>query len=63
MRRTIGAGGRCRTLKRRYKDHESARRALVNLAKRGPRRGSTLVRCYQCPHCNGWHLTSQEEAS
>jgi hypothetical protein len=49
----------CVTGKVRFKDKESARRALVNLRGRGPRRGKMLARCYECPSCRGWHLTSQ----
>jgi hypothetical protein len=61
MKRIVGRGGRrCRSGKVRYRDHISAARALVILQGRGERRGKTLTRCYPCPSCLGWHLTSQD---
>lgn len=43
--------------------HGSRRQALGQLnAIRAAGRSSTLpVAVYRCRHCNGWHLTSQEQ--
>lgn len=62
MRRTIKRTPktrrrRCVSGKTRYRDHASAVTALRRLA--GSKRQVNVVRCYQCGHCAGWHLTSQ----
>lgn len=45
-------------VKRRYKDEPAANLELANV-KRDPRTPRIPGRFYLCPHCNGWHLTSQ----
>ena len=47
-------GRRCPSGKTRFRDHESAAAAL-----RFGGTGRVPVRCYLCPACKGWHLTSQ----
>ncbi len=46
---------RCPSGKVRYRDHQSAVMVLRNVQGRG----GDLARAYQCPMCQGWHLTSQ----
>jgi hypothetical protein len=46
--------------KRRYRDHQEATRALHHFAVNGTR-DVKPVRAYQCPTCNGWHITSRAE--
>lgn len=46
----------CRTGKMRYRDELDAKIALARV--RWKDRGEK--RCYRCPLCRGWHLTSQE---
>jgi hypothetical protein len=45
---------RCVSAKTRYRDHTSAAAALTKIQ----RKGGDLARCYPCPLCKGWHLTS-----
>ena len=48
--------------KRRFRDELAAKMALADIHrnKRGPeRREKYEQRCYPCPNCRGWHLTSQ----
>lgn len=52
---------RCPTGKVRFSDRESAKRAKAWAQAAGARRGKTIKRYYECPFCQGWHLTSQEE--
>lgn len=61
MRRRVARSKRsaCPTRKVRYRDHESATRALRNVA--GSCRGKIPVRAYRCNLCRGWLLTSQTE--
>ena len=59
MKRLIATGGRCPTRKRRFRDHTSAIRALKLIQGSG----GSLARAYECPLCNGWHLTSQASRS
>lgn len=44
--------------KRRYRTEPEAILELANV-RRDPRTPRIPGRCYLCPHCNGWHLTSQ----
>lgn len=37
-------------------------RETINLLKVKSRRSRRPERAYHCKHCNGWHLTSNEEA-
>ncbi|MGW6729950.1 hypothetical protein ACWF9G_28965 [Nocardia sp. NPDC055029] len=48
---------RCFHGKRRYYTRADAELVLGGIDTRDPRRRE--VRCYQCPACHGWHLTSQ----
>lgn len=48
---------RCFHGKRRYFTRADAELVLGGIDTRDPRRRE--VRCYQCPACHGWHLTSQ----
>lgn len=43
--------------KNRYASRMEAEDAIRSCEEYG-RRG---LRCYKCPHCNGWHLTSKGE--
>lgn len=47
----------CETLKRCYKDEETAKKALKLLIETS--HGKTLIRWYQCNICGYWHHTSQ----
>lgn len=51
-----GKKNRCRTGKRRFRDRTEAAVAL----KRAHGWGRDETRSYQCPFCNGFHLTSQK---
>lgn len=42
--------------KNRYATEAEAREAIAECAAHG-RHG---LRCYRCPYCNGWHLTSKK---
>ena len=57
----MAEGKRCEE-KIRYRTHVGARWALwgiwVDRYLRG-RRHRRERRAYECPHCGGWHLTSQ----
>lgn len=44
--------------KRRYRSEPDAMVELTNV-RRDPRTPRIPGRFYLCPHCNGWHLTSQ----
>ena len=49
--------------KRRYNSAKDAQDDLGNIeryAKRHPNQ-RLPIRAYQCPHCHGWHLTSQHK--
>ena len=61
----IQADGYCSQAgKRRYGSPDRAKEALAAAVARGPgRSGQIEVRYYQCPWCQGYHLTSQPEAS
>ena len=48
----------CRTGKQRYRDRIAALLALTELPDTPKRREQ---RAYRCPHCRGWHLTSQPQ--
>lgn len=41
--------------KQRYHDHEEA----ILSARSYQRKRQTHLRAYECPFCNGWHLTKQ----
>lgn len=60
MKRHIGRskGQRCPSGKVRFRDHLSAVQAATNIAVVSTRE-TVPVRAYRCPHCKGWHLTSQ----
>lgn len=45
--------------KQRYPSGPHARWALQVIRKRGKRGDKKPVRAYLCPHCQGWHLTSE----
>lgn len=44
--------------KTRYNTSAKARAALDGIRRRGSRDEKKPVRVYPCPHCHGWHLTS-----
>lgn len=46
-------------MKRRYRSESEASLELANV-KRDPRTPRIPGRFYLCPHCEGWHLTSQQ---
>lgn len=50
---------RCRTGKRRYTTAVEAVQALQTCEENGRDEKA----CYQCKHCEGYHLTSQDPAS
>ncbi|WP_156910325.1 hypothetical protein [Nocardia mangyaensis] len=56
-RRTRVPTTRCLYGKRRYFTRLDAELVLACLDRRDPARRET--RCYKCPACHGWHLTSQ----
>lgn len=62
MRRRTRANGKCPyTGKVRWKDHESAARAMATIRSENPTGRQLPVRAYQCvPGCRGWHLTHLE---
>ncbi len=43
--------------KNRYSSRSEAERAIASCAEYG----TTGLHCYQCPYCNGWHLTSKPQ--
>lgn len=45
------------TSKNRYASRADAEEAIRSCADYG----TTNLHCYQCPYCNGWHLTSKPE--
>ncbi|WP_327335177.1 hypothetical protein [Streptomyces anulatus] len=48
----------CPTGKQRFRDDFEAKLALLRVTtSNSPRRQEK--RAYHCPHCHGWHLTSQ----
>lgn len=50
----------CRS-KRRFASRGKAEYAVWAIRRTGDRRGDRKPRrAYRCPHCKGWHLTSQE---
>ena len=64
MRRQIATtpnsrGRRCPSGKTRFRDHTSAATALA-VAERRSTRAVVPVRAYECPTCQGWHLTSHD---
>lgn len=45
--------------KTRFHSGGQARKALTGIRKRGSREAEKRPsRAYPCPHCRGWHLTS-----
>jgi hypothetical protein len=48
------------TGKRRYRTMESAEHAFAQIILHG-RAIYRSRRAYECPHCKGWHLTSEEK--
>jgi hypothetical protein len=53
---TIGAA-RALCTKRGYATKREAKRVLAR--QRTVMRGATVRRCYRCPQCGWWHLTSR----
>lgn len=49
----------CPSGKIRYRDQLGARIALSGIRKKRTRRDKNERAAYQCPACNGWHLTSK----
>jgi hypothetical protein len=50
---------RCRG-KRKFQTELDAQLALASIRRQGLRpTGKREQRCYSCPHCGAWHLTSQ----
>lgn len=45
--------------KRRYRSQGQAKRAAAEFSERY----LATYRTYSCPHCRGWHLTTQLEAA
>lgn len=45
-------------IKRRFRDDDAAHAELDRIARDANHR-HIPVRAYECPHCRGWHLTSQ----
>lgn len=43
----------------RYRDRIAALMSLATL-RRQDKAGHAETRAYRCPHCHGWHLTSQD---
>ena len=43
----------------RYPTRAKADHALQLIRRQGARAGKKPTRSYACPHCNGWHLTSE----
>ena len=43
----------------RYPSSGMAEWALQMIRRRGARRTKKPTRTYLCPHCKGWHLTSE----
>jgi hypothetical protein len=66
-RRTRRTWAKCSaTGKVRFRDHDSATKALVEAkisaswnAVRDLPSSRAETRTYRCPHCRGWHLTSR----
>lgn len=46
--------------KRRYHTEDEAL-ALLASVHSNPLTRKVPTRCYECPHCHGWHLTSQSK--
>lgn len=49
---------RCPSGKRRFRDHREAVAALA-VARSSWSSRRRERRCYECPECRGWHLTSR----
>ncbi|MFC5911298.1 hypothetical protein [Streptacidiphilus monticola] len=67
LHRALGLPPRTRAMscgKTWFPDRIAAELALVSIKQRNQARGCATtrakepVRCYACPHCAGWHLTS-----
>jgi hypothetical protein len=43
----------------RYPTGAVAKAALRTIRRKGDRAGKKPTRVYACPHCHGWHLTSE----
>lgn len=62
MRRVVARSAKkraCKSGKVRFRDHQSATRALRTARARSSRE-VVPQRAYECPMCKGWHLTSEE---
>lgn len=59
MRHKIGKDKNCITGKTRYRDRKSATYVMRSMHNE-PSRTTTPQRVYECQHCDGWHLTSQD---
>lgn len=45
----------------RYRDRIAALMALGKVRRKDATRETVERRAYHCPHCRGWHLTSQQK--
>lgn len=54
--------GACKTGKFRYRTESDARTALGHINYKASNGNDRRVekRCYLCPFCQGWHLTSRD---
>lgn len=50
-------------VKQRYRAAESAHTELERIGVHARRNQHVPVRVYECPHCNGFHLTSQARSA
>ena len=55
VKREPGCGNKIR-----YRDHGEAIVALHNAREHAGGTRTIPIRCYECHHCGGYHLTSQE---
>jgi len=53
--------GKCETGKLRFQSRLEAMIALADTGKDGASNRRSEKSFYRCPHCFGWHLTSQQK--